>query len=127
MQVTLVGKITSCDELSTQLKLRLDDGTGTAEVCHWIDSDSEPHQVSFVSRQTLMAMLDANALYQAAIAEPGQYKLSNVTGTCLTGTKACGNPDQFLFWDGIHPTTAAHRILAQRAFDAVREQLNVGV
>ena len=49
------------------------------------------------------------------------------TGTCLTGTKACGNPDQFLFWDGIHPTTAAHRILAQRAFDAVREQLNVGV
>ena len=23
-----------------------------------------------------------------------------------------GNPDQFLFWDGIHPATAAHKILA---------------
>ena len=25
-----------------------------------------------------------------------------------------GNPDQFLFWDGIHPATAAHKILAKR-------------
>ncbi|KAK9794024.1 hypothetical protein WJX73_004022 [Symbiochloris irregularis] len=44
--VTLVGKLLSCDELSTQLKLRLDDGTGTAEVCHWIDADQEPEQLA---------------------------------------------------------------------------------
>lgn len=39
VQVTLVGKLVSCQELSTQLKFGLDDGTGTVEVCYWIDTD----------------------------------------------------------------------------------------
>ena len=38
-QVTLVGKLVSCQELATQLKFVLDDGTGTVEVCLWIDND----------------------------------------------------------------------------------------
>jgi phospholipase/lecithinase/hemolysin len=28
-------------------------------------------------------------------------------------------PGKFLFWDGIHPTVAGHRILAQRATAAL--------
>ena len=35
-----------------------------------------------------------------------------------TGTKVkpfCAEPDEQLFWDGIHQTCAGHRILAQRA------------
>jgi phospholipase/lecithinase/hemolysin len=27
----------------------------------------------------------------------------------------CATPNKFLFWDGIHPTVAGHRILAERA------------
>lgn len=37
--VTLVGRIESVNELATQLKFVLDDGTGKIEVCHWIDND----------------------------------------------------------------------------------------
>ena len=68
-----------------------------------------------------IATLDANALYREAIASPAKYGLTNVTGACLSGGGVCGSPDRFLFWDGIHPTTAAHRILGEAAFALVQE------
>ena len=34
-----MGRIESVNELATQLKFVLDDGTGKIEVCHWIDND----------------------------------------------------------------------------------------
>ncbi len=66
--------------------------------------------------QLQIVTLDANALYREAIANPLSFGFTNVINGCLSGDRACGNPDQFLFWDSIHPTTAAHRILAERAF-----------
>ena len=27
----------------------------------------------------------------------------------------CANPDEFLFWDGIHPSKAVHTIVSQEA------------
>ncbi len=53
------------------------------------------------------------------VAAPGAFGLTNVTQPCIAvDTKAqpfCANPGTFLFWDGIHPTVAGHRILAERA------------
>ncbi len=65
--------------------------------------------------------LDANTLYRKAIANPATFGFTNVISPCLSGSRACSNPDQFLFWDGIHPTTAAHRILGEAAFEAIQE------
>lgn len=65
--------------------------------------------------------LDANTLYSEAITNPAAFGFTNVQSACLSGNRACGNPDQFLFWDGIHPTTAAHRILGERAFRVLLE------
>ena len=66
-----------------------------------------------------IATLDANMLYREAIANPKAFGFTNVISACLSGSSACGNPDQFLFWDSIHPTTAAHRILGKRAFSVL--------
>jgi thermolabile hemolysin len=76
-----------------------------------------------------IAVLDANALYQEAITNPAKFAFTNVTGACVSGSKVCGNPEQSLFWDGIHPTTAAHKILGKQAFAAIEEllPLNAGV
>ena len=68
-----------------------------------------------------IATLDANGLYRDAIANPAKYGLTNVMSACLSGGGVCGSPDRFLFWDGIHPTTAAHKILGEAASAIVQE------
>ena len=68
-----------------------------------------------------IATLDANKLYRDAITNPPTFGFTNVISACLSGSRACGNPDQFLFWDSIHPTTAAHRVLGEAAFAAIQD------
>jgi phospholipase/lecithinase/hemolysin len=68
-----------------------------------------------------IVQLDANALYRDAIANPAAFNFTNVSSPCLSGSRTCGNPDQFLFWDGIHPTAAAHRIIGETAFSMIQE------
>lgn len=69
-----------------------------------------------------MVTLDSYALYQTAIANPSQFGFSQVQSGCLTGSGACSNPDQFLFWDDIHPTTRGHQILADSAIKALESR-----
>lgn len=64
--------------------------------------------------------LDANKLYQEAETHPSTFGFTNVTSGCLSSPDSCRQPDTFLFWDGIHPTTAAHRALGESAFLALQ-------
>jgi phospholipase/lecithinase/hemolysin len=50
-------------------------------------------------------------MHQVA-ANPGAYGFTDVMDPCFDGMTVCMNPDQYLFWDGFHPTTAADAILA---------------
>ncbi|MEH1840638.1 MAG: SGNH/GDSL hydrolase family protein [Nostoc sp.] len=68
-----------------------------------------------------IVQLDINALYRDAIANPAAFNFTNVSSPCLSGDRTCSNPDLFLFWDGIHPTTAAHRIIGETAFSTIQE------
>lgn len=76
-----------------------------------------------------IVILDANALYQEAITNPAKFAFTNVTAACVSGARVCDHPEQFLFWDGIHPTTTTHQILGEQAFIAIEEHLplNAGV
>jgi phospholipase/lecithinase/hemolysin len=59
---------------------------------------------------------DANALITAIVNNPGLYGLTNVTDACVTPNVppfTCQTPDEYLFWDGIHATAAAHTLVAQ--------------
>jgi phospholipase/lecithinase/hemolysin len=67
---------------------------------------------------TTFAQLDAFQLLNAIVADPAAFHLANVTTACLTPNIApfsCANVDEFLFWDGIHPTKAGHAIVADEA------------
>jgi phospholipase/lecithinase/hemolysin len=61
---------------------------------------------------------DFNGLFNQVLADPAQFGLSNVTAPCLfTG---CTTPDEYFFWDQIHPTTKTHEILGNYAYQQLK-------
>jgi phospholipase/lecithinase/hemolysin len=63
--------------------------------------------------------LDVASLFSSAIANPSAYGFANVTATADNNGTVVSNPDQYLFWDDIHPTRIGHQMIASAAFDLV--------
>lgn len=63
---------------------------------------------------------DVNALFNQAINNPQDFSFTNVTESCLVGIIVCSNPDEYLFWDAIHPTTVGHQFIASSAYETLQ-------
>jgi len=70
--------------------------------------------------------VDVFAFLNATIANAGDYGITNTNGRCYTGPTGvggsgtvCANPNEYIFWDGIHPTGKAHQLLGNFATAAV--------
>ncbi len=70
--------------------------------------------------------LDVFSFLNNTIANAGALGITNTTGRCYSGPTGvggggtvCANPNEYVFWDGIHPTAAAHALLGNFASSAV--------
>lgn len=68
---------------------------------------------------------DIASLLRTAVANPGAYGFANVTDAC--GALPDCNPETYLFWDGIHPTSGGHRIIADQMLALVGSGATVPV
>jgi len=62
---------------------------------------------------------DTAAFLDEVIGDPGTYGFTNVSDGCIFS--AVSNCDEYLFFDGVHPTSAAHRLLGERFHATVPE------
>src|SRR5512139_2941060 len=67
---------------------------------------------------------DTFSRFSDCIAHPEDYGLSNVTDQLISSPGA--DPNGYFFWDGVHPTTAAHEILANSLFQSVAPTVIIG-
>jgi len=60
-------------------------------------------------------IFDSYQVVNDLVASPADYGLANVTDSCLMpDLTVCDDPDTYMFWDTVHPTTKVHQIFADR-------------
>lgn len=60
--------------------------------------------------------VDVNTLFKTVVKFPGVFGFTNVTEACFKNNAVCATPNQYLFWDDIHPSTMAHKQVQILAF-----------
>lgn len=70
--------------------------------------------------------VDIAGLFNAMLANPAVYGFTNVTGRALNGSTVVPNPDQYVFYDDVHPTRVAHGLIGELTLDAVTTRRFVG-
>ena len=72
--------------------------------------------------------IDINSLFNQVIASPGEFGFTNVTTPCVIGDlnsvragdyTVCNNPNDYLFYDAVHPTTNAQKLIAETVLSAI--------
>lgn len=85
--------------------------------------------IELAQPQVEIFRLDIATLFSELAADPGAFGFANATDSAAPGLEydtsnyntnlIVSEPNSYVFWDDLHPTTAVHSILAQFALDAV--------
>jgi phospholipase/lecithinase/hemolysin len=80
-------------------------------------------QALHTSLPTGVRYFDTFGFMHLVVANPGAYGFTDVTDPCLVGLTPCSPniqiQNRYLFWDDLHPTTAADQLLAAQFASAV--------
>jgi len=62
---------------------------------------------------------EIDKLFAEILDDPEDVGFSNLTDRYFTGASICDEPDRYLFWDGSHPTTRTHQLIAEHFYETV--------
>jgi phospholipase/lecithinase/hemolysin len=89
---------------------------------------------------TAVASFDMYSLMTRIVSNCSNFRLSNCTDRCLNTspynmdngpsstynvTSICPRPNEFLFWDGLHPTSFVHEIFGLRMLNVICQRLGM--
>jgi len=77
--------------------------------------------------------LDVFSFVNAAYSNPSDFGFENVTDACLYPSPIlyiplpslptrCANPDQYLYWDSLHPSSRSHEFIADLAYQTIKTE-----
>ncbi|HZF80664.1 MAG TPA: PEP-CTERM sorting domain-containing protein, partial [Rubrivivax sp.] len=70
-----------------------------------------------LSGEAGVATFDVFGFGTQVAADPAAFGITNVADAC--GAVAGANCSQYLYWDGIHPSTAAHALISSSMLQVV--------
>lgn len=78
-----------------------------------------------------IVMPDSFTADQNILANPAKYGFTNVTDQCKAGTTGlpgavCATPSTYRYWDAVHPTAAAHLLIAEDFASTINGPTQIG-
>lgn len=131
------------DHLRTAIRLLINAGARTILMgtlpsaghypMHPLTEKPEYHHISHTFNQHLQSLIDdlrseshatfvvapIAELVDAVIASPAQFGFLNTQHGYRTVTSPDGDADTYVYWDGVHFTTAFHKLMAERFAQAI--------
>jgi len=90
-------------------------------------------QISIAFNQTLQSNLplgvhyvDSFSLLSYIGSNAEEYGFENTTEPCFTGSSLCTDPDRYLYFDSLHPTTVAHKLIGNGFYQSVAPTVIIG-
>jgi phospholipase/lecithinase/hemolysin len=77
------------------------------------------------AHQISIDLVDINAVFIPLVFSPGRFGFTNSSGEAynptlpLSSSNPVPDPNDYVFWDGIHPTTNVHRLAAAFIFSNI--------
>ena len=98
--------------------------SGAGPLITFLSSTFNQHlEDALAARAPSAIRLDVFRLMTQVVNDPSEYGFTNVTTPCLTPAGVCGDPDRYLFWDHVHPTTHGHAVLADKLARAINQAI----
>lgn len=83
------------------------------------------NQFSAANPSVNIIPVDVNSLFNQVITSPEQFGFKNATASCVIGdfqtiASVCNDPNDYLFFDAVHPTTGGYKLVADAALSAIQ-------